>query len=41
VEVVVRAPGERFDLPGRFDVAWLGAALPSVPRELAALLAEG
>lgn len=41
VEVVVRGPAGRFDLPGRFDVAWLGAVLPRVPAELTGLLAEG
>ena len=38
VEVVVRGPAHRFDVPGRFDVAWLGAALPRVPERLRELL---
>jgi anaerobic magnesium-protoporphyrin IX monomethyl ester cyclase len=41
VRVVARTPGERFDLPGPFDLAWLGAAVPRVPQELLALLGPG
>ncbi len=38
VQVIVRGPAHRFDVPGRFDVIWLGAALPRVPDPLRALL---
>jgi len=41
VTVVVRGPAERLDLPGTFDVAWLGAALPRVPPALRARLSPG
>ncbi|MEM6926231.1 MAG: hypothetical protein AAF602_04850, partial [Myxococcota bacterium] len=39
VSVLVRGPADRFDVPGRFDAVWLGAALPRVPEALRALLA--
>jgi anaerobic magnesium-protoporphyrin IX monomethyl ester cyclase len=41
VRVVARTPAGRFDLPGPFDLAWLGAAVPRVPEELGALLGPG
>jgi protein-L-isoaspartate O-methyltransferase len=41
VEVVVRGPGGRFDVPGGFDVVWMGAALPRVPKQLLGLLRDG
>ena len=38
ITVVVREPSRRFELPGRFDVAWWGAALPLVPATLPRVL---
>lgn len=41
VQVVQRSTADRLDVPGAFDVAWLGAALPQIPAELARLLGSG